>query len=70
AKYQKIGALGIVILLICFIPSHVYFIQIGSCVTDGLCVAPWMGWLRLIIVHPLLIFWAWNVGKLNFRFAR
>ncbi len=69
-KYLKIGAWGIVTLLIFFIPSHIYFIRIGSCVPNGLCLDPWIGWFRLIIVHPLLIFWAWNVGKLSFRFVQ
>ena len=68
-KYLKIGAWGIIVLLIFFIPSHVYFIKIGSCVPSGLCVNPIIGWLRLIIVHPILILWAWYVGKLNLRFA-
>ena len=68
-KYLKIGAWGIIVLLIFFIPSHVYFIKIGSCVANGLCVNPIISWLRLIIVHPILILWAWYVGKLNLRFA-
>ena len=66
-KYIKIGAWGIIVLLIFFVPSHIYFIKIGSCVPNGLCVNPIIGWLRLIIVHPILILWAWNVGKLNLR---
>ena len=69
-KYLKIGAWGIITLLILFIPSHIYFIQIGSCVPNGLCLDPWIGWFRLIIIHPLLIFWAWKVGKLNLHFAQ
>ena len=68
-RYLKIGAWGIIVLLIFFIPSHVYFIKIGSCVPNGLCVNPIISWLRLIIVHPILILWAWYVGKLNLRFA-
>ena len=59
----------IIVLLIFFIPSHVYFIKIGSCVPNGLCVNPIIGWLRLVIVHPILILWAWYVGKLNLRLA-
>ena len=35
---RKRAAWGIFGLLICFIPSHVYFIQIGSCIEGGLCV--------------------------------
>jgi len=56
---RKLAIKGIIVMLIAFIPSHVYFIQIGSCVEDTLCVAPWMAWLRLLVVHPLLIWWAW-----------
>jgi uncharacterized membrane protein len=62
-KYQKISAWGIILMLIAFIPAHVYFIQIGSCVPDGLCVPEWGGWVRLIVVHPILIGWAWIYTK-------
>ncbi|TDQ19231.1 putative membrane protein [Algoriphagus boseongensis] len=62
-KTRKMASWGIVILLIAFIPSHVYFIQIGSCVQEGLCVPEWVGWVRLVVVHPLLIFWAIWVSK-------
>ena len=57
-RTRKIAASAIIAMLIAFIPSHVYFIQIGSCIEGGLCVSEWIGWFRLIIVHPLLIFWA------------
>lgn len=61
-KWRTFSAWGIIVLLWLFIPSHVYFIQIGSCIPDGLCVPPWVGWLRLIIIHPLLIIWAYAVS--------
>ena len=54
---------GIVLLLISFIPSHVYFIQIGACVADGLCVPLWLGWIRLVLIHPILIYWGYWVAK-------
>lgn len=57
-KTRKYSALGVIGLLLAFIPSHVYFIQIGSCIDNGLCVPQWGGWLRLILIHPLLILWA------------
>ena len=60
---RKRSALGVVILLLAFIPSHVYFIQLGSCVPAGLCVPAWIGWFRLIVIHPLLIFWAFWISK-------
>lgn len=56
---RKISAYGIIAMLIAFIPSHVYFIQIGGCVEDGLCAPLWIGWVRLVIIHPILIGWVW-----------
>jgi len=60
-KHRKISVYGIIALLILFVPSHVFFIQIGSCIEGGLCVSPWISWLRLLVIHPLLILWAWVV---------
>lgn len=60
---RKRAAWGIFGLLLCFIPSHVYFIQIGSCIEGGLCTPEWVGWFRLLVVHPLLLFWAFWVSK-------
>jgi uncharacterized membrane protein len=62
-KYQKISAWGIILMLIAFIPAHIYFIQIDSCIPDGICVPKWGGWVRLIIIHPILIGWAWIYTK-------
>lgn len=60
-RFRNVSIYGILVLLMLFIPSHIYFIQIGSCVDGGLCVPPWIAWVRLILVHPLLMFWAWAV---------
>ncbi len=57
---RRISSYLIVLLLVAFIPSHVYFIQIGSCVEGGLCIPEWGSWLRLVVIHPLLIWWAWS----------
>ena len=62
-KSRKRAAGGIVLMLLAFIPSHVYFIQIGSCIDGGLCVDPWIGWVRLLVIHPLLIWWAWSARR-------
>ncbi|WP_299365473.1 hypothetical protein [Winogradskyella sp.] len=64
-KTRLLAAKGIIILLILFIPSHVDFILKGSCVESAFCVAPWIAWLRLLIVHPILMYWAWMVRKVN-----
>lgn len=60
---RKRAAWGILVLLACFIPSHVYFIQVGSCIPEGLCVPQVVGWLRLLLIHPVLLYWAFWVSK-------
>ncbi len=62
---RKWATYGIIAMLIAFIPSHIYFVQIGSCVDGGLCVPEWVGWFRLVVIHPLLIYWAYAVGQKN-----
>ena len=64
-KTRKISAYLIIAMLVAFIPSHVYFIEIGSCIEDGLCVPEWIGFIRLIVIHPLLIWWAWSNRELS-----
>ncbi len=56
-KVRRLAIIGIVLMLLAFIPSHVYFIQKGSCIDGGLCVSNWIGWVRLVIIHPILIAW-------------
>lgn len=58
---RALAAKGLIVMLIAFIPSHVYFIQVGSCINDSLCVDPWIAWARLLVIHPILILWAWKV---------
>ncbi len=60
---RKTSAFGIILMLLAFIPAHIYFIQIGSCVSKGLCVPEWIGWTRLLVIHPILIAWAWWCRK-------
>jgi len=61
--YRKYASIGIILILIAFIPSHIYFIIMGSCAENSLCLAEWIAWIRLILIHPLLLFWAWKVGN-------
>ena len=62
---RRKAVIGIACMLIAFISSHIYFIQIGSCIDGGLCVPSWVGWVRLVVIHPLLIAWAWSVKNLK-----
>ena len=59
-KTRKYSSYGVIAMLFAFFGSHVYFIQIGSCIENGLCVPEWIGWARLLAVHPLLIYWAYK----------
>ncbi len=66
-KTREPASYLVILMLLAFIPSHIYFIEIGSCVQTGLCVPEWFGWTRLIIIHPFLIYWVWVVGKFTGR---
>jgi uncharacterized membrane protein len=63
-KTRKIGGYITIAMLLAFITSHIYFIQMGSCIND-ICLPEWVGWFRLIVIHPLLIYWAWKVSRLD-----
>ena len=58
-KTRKISSIGIIVLLIVFIPAHIHFIQKGACFEGSLCVPLWVAWVRLFPVHFLLMIWAW-----------
>ncbi len=61
-KYRKQSAVLIILMLIAFVPSHVYFIQQGACIdAQGLCTPLWVAWVRFILIHPLFMLWAWVV---------
>jgi len=62
-RTRNFAVMCLILMLIAFIPSHVYFIQVGGCVEGGLCAPLWVGWVRLIIIHPLLIWWIWSVRR-------
>jgi uncharacterized membrane protein len=57
---RKLGCNAILFLLIAFLPAHIYFIQKSGCLSDSLCVPAWVAWVRLIVIHPILIYWAYK----------
>ncbi|MDX1628410.1 MAG: hypothetical protein R3345_06905, partial [Fulvivirga sp.] len=59
-KTREYAAYGIIALLIAFIPAHLHFIQIDSCINDW-CIPAWASWVRLLVIQPLIILWAWWV---------
>jgi len=62
-KNKKWACYGIMLLLLALIPSHVFFIQQDSCLEASLCVPSWVSWGRLVLIHPLLLYWAYVVSK-------
>jgi uncharacterized membrane protein len=60
---RKAAAWGIMLMLIAFIPSHIYFIQKGKFQLGPIEVTPAIAWLRLLVVHPILLLWAWYISK-------
>ncbi|PZX56862.1 putative membrane protein [Algoriphagus ratkowskyi] len=58
-KTRGWAAWGIILMLLAFIPAHIYFIQLNSCIENGICLPPWTGWFRLLVIHPILIAWAY-----------
>jgi len=58
--WRKWAGWALIVLMILFIPSHIHFIQQDGCVEGSLCFPVWVAWVRLILVHPLLIWWIWS----------
>ena len=54
---------GIVLMLIAFIPSHIYFIERGNFSLGSFTMTPMMSWIRLLVFQPLLILWALWVSR-------
>ena len=56
---RKLGSYMIILMLIAFIPAHVYMIQKGGCMGKEICIPLWGAWLRLFPLQFILIAWAW-----------
>ncbi|MCU0403366.1 MAG: DoxX family protein [Chitinophagaceae bacterium] len=58
---RKISVYGIILMLIAFIPAHVWMIQKSDTILfDGIHLPVWIAWVRLVVIHPVLLFWAWS----------
>jgi uncharacterized membrane protein len=56
---RRFAAWGIILMLIDFLPVHVSMILHAPLKLGGITVTPLLAWLRLLILQPLLILWAW-----------
>ncbi len=59
---RKWAGYGIILMLLAFVPAHIYMLQ-KEYPVDGPNPPAWILWARLIIIQPLLIWWAWSVGN-------
>jgi uncharacterized membrane protein len=60
---RPLAVKGIIIMLIAFIPSHVYFIQKGSFALGSITITPTLSYIRLLVGQPILILWVWWSSK-------
>jgi uncharacterized membrane protein len=61
APTKRLAAWGIVLLLLAFVPAHVWMITEGGCFAPAsFCLPVWVMWVRLLLLHPLLMVWAWR----------
>ncbi len=59
-KSRYAAAIGIIILLILFIPVHIFMIQKRGCTGEHFCFPAWVAWVRLFPLQFILIWWAWR----------
>lgn len=60
---RRLGAIGVLLLLIAFIPVHVYMLQEAPMPFAGGTLTVTGAWIRLA-VHPVLMLWAaWFVRE-------
>jgi uncharacterized membrane protein len=59
AKTREFAAWGIIFMLIAFIPVHTQMVRDAPFMLGTLKVTPLIAWIRLVILQPLLIWWAW-----------
>ena len=62
------AGIAIVVMLIAFIPSHIYFIQKGEFMIGTVMFNPFKSSIRLFVGQPLLILWAYWASKSDLKF--
>jgi uncharacterized membrane protein len=62
-KTRRFAAFGIILMLIAFLPVHISMIGGAPLKLGSLLMTPLITRVRLVIIQPLLIVWAWWYGK-------
>ena len=58
SRTKKLAALLIIVMLIAFIPAHIYMIQIAPFLLGKFLITPLIAWVRLPF-QAILIGWTW-----------
>lgn len=58
-KTRGLAAWGIIMMLLAFLPVHISMIGDAPLKLGDLLVTPLIAWVRLVVLQPLLILWAW-----------
>ncbi len=58
-KTRYYAAIGIILMLLAFIPAHIHMIALDGKIPNGPELPLWAAWVRLVVLHPILIIWAW-----------
>ena len=59
---RHLSGVGILLLLLAFVPIHIYMIQKGNFVLSGFKITPLISWVRLLIFHPILMYWVYVIA--------
>lgn len=68
---RKFAAMAIALMLVLFIPVHVYMITQGGCMgpKPAICISLGAAWVRLIPLQFILIWWALSLRPRKNTFA-
>lgn len=61
---RKWACYAVILMLLAFIPAHIYMLQKGFCIGEN-CTPSWILWIRLLVLQPLLTWWAWSVRNVK-----
>lgn len=64
-RTRKLAAYGIILMLIAFLPVHIDMVTRAPLQLGSITVTPLLAWIRLIVLQPLLIAWAWWCGSVT-----
>lgn len=55
---RSLAAIGIILILVAFVPAHIYMITTKGRLPGGIKMPLWFAWVRLFPAQLILIWWA------------